>query len=93
MYFKEFPCIFGTVLGIGGFYVLRYILKKIWSRWTLIETLIHPGTGTSYEIKERKGRFRYYVNSIRVPSKFYGWILKCQTIQYCKEICHAEKNT
>ena len=56
------------------YYFLRYIVIKLWNRWSVVMLFLHPETQQFYIIKERKGKYRYYVNYIRVPEKLYNWL-------------------
>lgn len=53
------------------FLVLRFIYKKRQEGWETYEIFIHPETGTCYTSKKKDGKYRYYINLIRVPEKFY----------------------
>lgn len=59
----------GVILAFVGFFVLKMILN----RWQTDSILVNPKTGTSFEIKQRKGKYRYYVNMFRVSEKTYDW--------------------
>jgi hypothetical protein len=61
-------------LAVGIVYGLIYVIDKIRNRWTLVSIFINPKTGISYEVKERNGKFRFYVCGIRVPEKLYDWL-------------------
>lgn len=65
-------CLAGAFLAWTLHYCAGVYIKKREKDWPYIAVFIQPETGRLYAVrKNKKGKYKYYINSMRVPKKMF----------------------